>query len=273
MEPPDSAFIVRFDFATRTLDTAAAIRIPKTRMEMSRDDQGRFHMAMTAFPPRTVDDWAVTADGAIAVVRGLDYHVDWLSPDGTWTSSPRMPYAWERLSDEDKSALLDSTVRAMQVLMDSIPARMQRAGLGGAAPSASAGPRGGAGPGSAGGGGAVVIVTPGGPGGSGGPGGGPARSTVLVPTATRAQIADVPDYRPPFGQGAVRADREGNLWIRTNKVVDGRPVYDVVNRRGEVGDRVQLPPFRTIAGFAPGVVYMAVQDSTGTTHLERARIK
>jgi hypothetical protein len=89
----------------------------------------------------------------------------------------------------------------------------------------------------------------------------------------KADVADVPDYRPPFGQGAVRADRDGNLWIRTNNWVDGRPVYDVVNRRGEIADRVQLPPFRTIAGFGPGVVYMGVQDSTGVTHLERARMK
>jgi hypothetical protein len=46
-----------------------------------------------------------------------------------------------------------------------------------------------------------------------------------------------------------------------------------VNRRGELFDRVQLPEFRTLAGFGPGVVYMAVKDSTGVVHVERARIK
>jgi hypothetical protein len=266
LEPPDSAFVVRFDFAGRTQDTAAVIRIPQTRSTVSRDDQGRFHVTMTAFPPRTVDDWAVTADGAIAVVRGQDYHVDWLNPDGTRTSTPRMPYAWERLSDEEKATLIDSTAKALQAMMDSMPARMQRAGL------ASAGPGGGAGrAGGAGGGPTIVMrVAPGGP---GGPGSSPATNVSLVPTVTPAVPADVPDYRPAFGQGAVRGDREGNLWIRTNKVVDGRPVYDVVNRKGEVSDRVQLPPHRTIAGFAPGVVYMAVQDSSGVAHLERGRIR
>jgi len=218
---------------------------------------------MTAFPPRTVDDWGVTADGAVAVVRGQDYHVDWLEPDGTRTATPRMPYAWEHLSDSDKTALVDSTAKAMQVLMDSLPARMQRAGVG------SAGPGGGGG---AGGGGPTITIrtAPGGPGGAAPSG---PTNVVMMPTVTRAELADVPDYRPPFGQGAVRADRSDNLWIRTNKVVDGRPVYDVVNRSGELADRVQLPPHRTIAGFAPGVVYMAVQDTTGVTHLERARIK
>jgi hypothetical protein len=27
--------------------------------------------------------------------------------------------------------------------------------------------------------------------------------------------SELPDYRPPFGSGAVRADMDGNLWIRT----------------------------------------------------------
>jgi hypothetical protein len=271
LEPPDSAFVVRFDFASRTLDTAATIRIPKTSMTVSRDDQGRFRLSMMAFPPRTVDDWAVTSDGALAVVRGQDYHVDWLSPDGTWMSTPRIPYAWERLSDEQKTALIDSTARAMQTLMDSLPARMQRATGGAAGPVTASGQAGRGAAGRSEGPGAIIITAPRGPGGPGGPG--VPSSTTIMPTVVKADVADVPDYRPPFGQGAVRADRDGNLWIRTNNWVDGRPVYDVVNRRGEIADRVQLPPFRTIAGFGPGVVYMGVQDSTGVTHLERARMK
>jgi hypothetical protein len=45
-----------------------------------------------------------------------------------------------------------------------------------------------------------------------------------------------------------------------------------VNRRGEMIDRIQLPVFRTIAGFGPGVIYMSMKDNTGAVHLERARI-
>jgi hypothetical protein len=90
--------------------------------------------------------------------------------------------------------------------------------------------------------------------------------------ADRAQIDDVPDYRPAFRQGAVHADRSGNLWIRTNKFAGGQPVYDVVNRAGRLIDRVQLPPFRTIAGFGRDVVYMAVRDSAGVVHL-RAHVR
>jgi hypothetical protein len=83
---------------------------------------------------------------------------------------------------------------------------------------------------------------------------------------------EVADYRPPFPHGATRVDADGNLWIRTTTMVNGQPVYDLVNQRGELFDRVQLPPFRTIAGFGPGVVYMAVKDAGGVVHLEAASI-
>jgi hypothetical protein len=268
---------VRFDFATRTLDTAATIHIAHSRTNIQRDDQGKMNITLTAYPPMTVDDWAVTSDGSIAVVRGRDYHVDRLNADGSWTSSPRMTYAWERMNDSTKAALIDSTAIAMQAIMDSMPARIQRA-QGGPAEvrGGGGGDRGGAAPAPGGGGSfQMTIVTPGGDGraGGGGGGGGPTTVTMGAPKVVKAELADVPDYRPVFRQGAVRADLEGNLWIRTNKIVDGRPVYDIVNRDGQVTDRVQLPQFRTIAGFGPGVVYMAVRDSAGTTHLERARVR
>jgi hypothetical protein len=83
----------------------------------------------------------------------------------------------------------------------------------------------------------------------------------------------MPDYRPPFPLGALRADADGNLWIRTTQMVNGQPVYDVVNRQGALVDRVQLPPYPAIAGFGAGVIYMAVLDSARVVHLERARIR
>ena len=266
LQPPDSALVVRFDFASRTLDTVGAIRIPRTRTTMSRDDSGRpTGITVSAIPAATVDDWAVTSDGAIAILRGRDYHVDWLAPAGGWTSTPRMAFAWERLDDDLKNRLLDSTVAAVQVLMDSTFARQQRALAAGGPPGRDAPTAGG---------GMTVIV------GSRSDGAGPGgdrspvtRISIPRPTVARAELADVPDYRPPFGQGAVRADAEGRLWVRTSARANGQPVYDIVSREGAVVDRVQLPPFRSIAGFGPGVVYLGVRDSTGTTHLESARVR
>ena len=38
-----------------------------------------------------VDDWAVTDDGAIAIIRGRDYHIDWVDADNHITSSAKIP--------------------------------------------------------------------------------------------------------------------------------------------------------------------------------------
>ena len=87
--------------------------------------------------------------------------------------------------------------------------------------------------------------------------------------------SDLPDYRPPFTSGSVRADADGNLWIRTApaKPVPGGPVYDVVSRSGELVDRLQLPPGYGLAGFGKGrVVYLSMRDQQGV-HLARVRLR
>ena len=106
-------------------------------------------------------------------------------------------------------------------------------------------------------------VTSVGPGGAGGP----------LPPLTMISPSDLPDYKPAFMPGSTRADADGNLWIRTSQNVAARPVYNVINRKGELIDRVQLPANRVLVGFGEGgVVYLAVRDGA-TAHLEKARSK
>ena len=88
-------------------------------------------------------------------------------------------------------------------------------------------------------------------------------------------VNELPDYRPPFpGPGSVKADLDGNVWIRTtaNRTgAVGGAIYDVVNRKGEIVDRVQVPAGRTIVGFGKGgVVYMMGRDDKGAW-LERTK--
>ena len=110
-----------------------------------------------------------------------------------------------------------------------------------------------------------TTVTAIGPGG-GGPGGPQLQLNMVSPS-------ELPDYKPAFAPGSTRVDVDGNLWIRTTQNIDARPVYDIVNRKGELIDRVQLPANRVLAGFGEGgVVYLAVRDGT-TAHLEKARVK
>jgi hypothetical protein len=263
----DSAIIVRFDLASRTLDTLATFRIPTMNIKQTEVSAGFLSMRVILNPLPLADDWAVLPDGSIAVVRGRDYHIDWLSADGTWTSSPRMPFEWQHLSDDEKSVFLDSVKAANAGRLDSAMTATYQASMGMPAPLSQGGRgAGGAGAGGGGGGGGGAkpgTVTP-----MNIPNGSAAPQLMIYVSAT-----ELPDYKPPFFAGATRPDADGNLWIRTSIITEGRPVYDVVNRQGELFDRVQLPPFRTIAGFGPGVVYMGVRDSLGVVHLERARVR
>jgi hypothetical protein len=218
-QPPDSAMIVRFDLARRTLDTIAKFRIPRVGLIAVKDDRGRSVMTSIVNPMPVPDDWAILADGTIAVVRGREYRIDFIGGDGKVLSAPKLPFEWQRLSDDDKVAMIDSMK-------------------------------------------AVMIERTRGDGGP--PGVMPAGLQFVSPN-------ELADYRPAFRQGAARGDASGKLWIRTTKVMNGGTVYDVINTKGVLVDRVRIPPGRVIAGFGPGgVIYLGVVDGN-ITRLESAR--
>ena len=86
---------------------------------------------------------------------------------------------------------------------------------------------------------------------------------------------DLPDYKPPITSGAVRADLDGNLWIRTvpSKPTPGGPVYDIIDPNGKLVNRLQTPPGYTLVGFGKGkVVYLSMRDAAGI-HLARVRLR
>jgi hypothetical protein len=285
--PPDSAALVRFDLATRKVDTVTYFKTPKFNLSVTQAPDGGVRVTSTVNPLPQGDDWALLSDGTIALVRTKDYHVDWLDPDGTMTASPKIPFQWERLTDEAKVAFIDSAKVAIekarasgQFGRDGAQQIMLRGGAEGAAggarrdgstadaaragsppaPAATAQP-------------GTMTVTTGGNttvtavGAVGGAVGGP------LPPLTMISPSELPDYKPAFLPGSTRADADGHLWIRTSQNVNGIPVYNVINRKGELVDRVQLPQNRVLVGFGPGgVVYLAVREGT-IAHLEKARVK
>ncbi|HEV7596564.1 MAG TPA: hypothetical protein VGO33_16330 [Gemmatimonadaceae bacterium] len=280
--PPDSAALVRFDLATRKLDTVTWFKTPKINLNINRSPTGDVRVVSSVNPLPQGDDWAILPDGTIALVRGKDFHVDWVGAQGI-TSAPKIPFDWERLTDEGKVAFIDSARVAIEKQRASGQFNfggfgpVVRGGEGAGGPPREGTPRDGApreGGGSPGGAsaaatGTMTVTTNGnttvtavGP-GAGGP----------LPPLTMVSPSDLPDYKPAFVPGSTRADADGNLWIRTSQNIDARPVYDVVNRKGDLIDRVQLPSNRVLAGFgANGVVYLAVRDGA-TAHLEKARIR
>lgn len=327
--PPDSAFIVGVDLDTRKIDTLGSIRIPKSLVQIRQTPEGYFNFIQTINPLPTTDEWAVLPDGALAVVRGRDYRVEYLRADGTWTSSSKLPYDWQRLTDEDKQKLVDSVKQANQKSqMTSYVAAMIRwvnmynkpyppgfkvpedyrlpnglskdwkfpeglkvpenyiyACAPGVEPTMRPLPNAPAGARAA----APAGPVPVGPGSPPGPPQGipsciPSPVTLsggnAPPAPTLRDVSvmpadELPDYRPPFATGAVRADADGNLWVHTNptKPAPGGTVYDIVSRQGDLVDRLQLPPGYTIVGFGRGkIVYLAMRDAKGI-HLARVRLR
>jgi hypothetical protein len=230
----DSAPIVRADPNTGQVDTLGLLSLPPAkRIRMSLGGGGSSSYAAVNPLPLT-DDWVVLPDGTVALIRGIDYHIDWVAPDGTKSSSPKMPFAWRQVTDAEKQRMLDSAKKAYDDRIANAPPPRPTVGIGG------------------------VIRTP-----------PPPRPFAGV------DLAEMADYYPPIRAGQVRVDREGNIWIlpTTSTMGTAGVVYDVVNRKGEVFERVEIPTGRNIVGFGPGgIVYMMPQSNPGNPRLERARI-
>jgi hypothetical protein len=95
------------------------------------------------------------------------------------------------------------------------------------------------------------------------------------PSRPVVSATEIPEYYPPTRLGSMKLDFDGNLWIppTTTRDAKGGLLYDVVNRKGEVIERVQLPSGRAIAGFVPGgrVVLRTEQDKKVVLELARVR--
>ncbi|MEO7455247.1 MAG: hypothetical protein ABIY52_03240 [Gemmatimonadaceae bacterium] len=268
--PPDSAALVRFDLAARKLDTVAFYKIPKANVQMSQDANGGMRVSVTMNPLPIVDDWAVLSDGSVALVRGQDYHVDIIDGDGVKKSGEKVPYEWQRMTDDDKQRFLDSAKTAIENL------RKTQTAANGSATGARAADVGAMAGAAMGGAPMVMTMTREGPGGGAPPmrvdiGGAGPNAAGGPPPIQMVSISELPDYKPVFGNSSVRADMDGRVWVRTipTKPTAG-PVYEVLDNTGKLVDRVMVPAGSTIAGFgAGGIVYLGVRDATGGLKLQR----
>jgi hypothetical protein len=248
---PDSVPILRANFDTRSVDTVTFVRVTNPKFNMSTTPEGGMQVAVTMNPLPQNDDWALMADGTVAVVRVLDYRVDWFKADGTLERSAPLPFDWKRITDDEKIRMVDSLKTAAKEATERAQQLM-------------GGPRG------------------------------------FRPSFAPVEPELLPDYYPPIRAGSTLADRDGNLWIlpATSSLagqlmgmipggrggppggIPGMPAaapqagglaYDIVNRKGELVERIQLPAGRSIAGFGPdGVVYLTAREGR-TMFLEKVR--
>jgi hypothetical protein len=96
----DSVVIVRFDAKANRVDTMSVIKgsTPPPHPEYSPGPR----IPMVVFSPQDV--WGASPDGAIAIVRSGDYHVDWILPDGARVRGARVPYDVITVSPAERTA-------------------------------------------------------------------------------------------------------------------------------------------------------------------------
>jgi hypothetical protein len=81
------------------------------------------------------------------------------------------------------------------------------------------------------------------------------------------------EFMPPFLQGTnnLLFSNEGHLWIARTGPAGQPPTYDVVDRAGNVVQRVVLPKRARLLGFGNGTVYIARLDEDDLQYLQRHR--
>lgn len=113
---PDQYPLIRVGLASRVVDTATFLKIPSMQMAFVRTASGAAALTSIVNPLPSADDWAILPDGTIAVIRVLDYHVDFIETNGKVTTGPKIPFEWEHFDDARKIAFVDSTKAALQLL-------------------------------------------------------------------------------------------------------------------------------------------------------------
>ena len=257
-EIADSAPVLRADLESRKVDVVGAMHTTSGRNRNDPPEDGKRVVTTIIQPVPTEDSWTVLSDGTIAFVRARDYHVDWILPDGTKKSTDKLPFDWKRLTDEEKQKLADSA----KVVWDSLMVIRNKRAAGpsptgrGDAPGGE--PQQGRGRSS---------------GGAGEPGssqGGSIQHMISVP------LSEIPDYYPPIHRNAAMADLDGNMWVLTTTTAQsahGELVYDVLNPKRGLFERVRMPVGRSVAGFGKGgVVYLQAGDRTNGFTLERVKL-
>ena len=84
---PDSSPLIRADFDTRAADTLAWLRSPRLLISTTYLEGGGIQLSPIIVALSTLDDWTILPDHTVAILRGQDYHIDWIAPDGTHSST------------------------------------------------------------------------------------------------------------------------------------------------------------------------------------------
>ena len=77
------------------------------------------------------------------------------------------------------------------------------------------------------------------------------------------------EFMPPFLTQALNFSNEGYLWVRRTGPAGQPPTFDVIDRAGNVVQRVVLPKRSRIVGFGNGAVYTVRLDEDDLQYLQK----
>ena len=81
---------------------------------------------------------------------------------------------------------------------------------------------------------------------------------------------DWPELKPPFPSSGVLAGSDGRVWVQRHAVAsDTRAHYDVIDRRGAVVMKVDVPNDGRIVGFGARSIYVVRKDADDLQYLQR----
>ncbi len=212
--------------------------------------------ALDATPLPVNDDWAMLADGSVAVIRAADFHVDWFEPNGSHRSTAPIPYDWVRLTTARKQRLVDSLHAYYVVQRAASRASYPPNSIAATIPS---------------------IVAPSTLPDSVPPFGG---NTAVGDLDLRVWIrvftnGELPDALGREGDRAMGRLLRPSLYpIPGLRPPMGPPVYYVIDKSGTVVDRVQLPVgWQPLAFGSGGKVYLIRARSPVEWEVARARLR
>lgn len=228
--PADSVPVLRYDRATRRLDTLAYVKVPKSNTQLSGSGGNQRMMIGGANPLLPRDEWTVFPDGRVAIVRANDYHVDWVLPDGSRRSSRAIAYTPVRMNAAEiryEEGLRNAArANSMSISMSNNNGQVTRSAQMGA----------------------------------------PAGAPPLEPLTDWPEVK--PAFRSGFA--SVMARPNGELWVRRTENAQARgTLYDVITPQGTVSHQVRIPDGWTLVGFGNNTIYTTRKDEDDLVYLQR----
>jgi hypothetical protein len=130
---PDSASVVRWTRASSAFDTVGRVKLPEVTTRQSGDANNQ-RMSQRPKPFPVQDSWNVGPNGQVAIVRGRDYRVDWITADGRVVRGRPVTFTPVPIRDADKREWVAEQANGLRVNMENRNGQMTMAfGRGGSA--------------------------------------------------------------------------------------------------------------------------------------------